>query len=257
MNSQRHTRPPLLPRLLLLILCVLPLQLLAQPLRVATEGTYPPLNFVDESGAPAGFDVDIAREICVHLQRECVFVIVPWTELLPGLQARKYDLIAASMAKTPEREALADFTDSYYRTHNIFVGRAGASVAPESLPGRTIATQAGTIYADFLRKHHDGPSRILLTQTLEESYAALVSGAADLVLSDTLSTFGFLRSDAGQPFDILGEPIDVDGRGIGAYLQVRKGDDALREAINKALREMRLDGTYHKVNARYFPFDIY
>lgn len=252
-----HLIRPALLRLAILLCGWLPLHGLAQSLRVATEGAYPPLNYVDENGKPTGFDVDIAREICVHLKRECVFVIVPWDQLLAGLQAGKYEMIAASMAKTPERERLADFTDSYYRTHNIFVGRAGASVAPEALRGRTIASQAGTIYAEYLHQHHDGPSRILLTATIEESYAALVSGAADFVLSDTLSTFGFLRSDPGQPFDILGEPVDVDGRGIGAYLQVQKGNDTLREAVNKALREMRLDGTYHKVNARYFPFDIY
>ena len=241
----------------LFLVCALPLHASAEALRVATEGAYPPLNYLDDRGQPAGFDVDIAREICIHLKRECIFVIVPWDALLTGLRDGRYDMVAASMAKTPEREQVADFTDSYYRTHNIFVGRAGASVTAEALRGRTIATQAGTIYADFLHRHHDGSSRILLTSTLEESYAALVDGSADFMLSDTLSSYSFLRSDAGQAFDILGEPIDVDGRGIGAYLQVRKGDEALRKAVNAALREMRLDGTYHKVNARYFPFDIY
>jgi len=246
-----------LARLALLMCCALPLHGLAQSLRVATEGAYPPLNYIDDRGKPAGFDVDIASEICIHLKRECAFVVVPWEDLLEGLQAGRYDMIAASMAKTPEREHLADFTDSYYRTHNIFVGRAGASVAADALRGRTIATQASTIYEDFLRRHHEASSHILLTATLEESYHALATGTADFVLGDTLSAFGFLRSDAGLPFDILGEPVDVDGQGIGAYLQVRKGDVALRDAVNKALREMRLDGTYHKVNARYFPFDIY
>lgn len=233
----------------------------AERLRIATEGTYPPFSFTNEQGQLAGFDVDIARELCRRLEKECEVIAVPWNDLLPGLAGGRYEVIVASMAKTPEREQMADFTNSYYRTRSVFIGRPQnqlSRVTPETARGKVLATQEGTVYADYLRQHYQGAATLKFSDTIPDAFTALTSGAAELVLADNLSAFEFLRSDAGQGFNIIGEPLTVDEvRGGVAYLQVRKGNSRLRDDLNAALRSLWLDGAYHKINARYFPFDIY
>ena len=232
----------------------------AERLRIATEGAYPPFSFINAEGQLAGFDVDIAQELCIRLRKDCEIIAVPWAELLPGLAAGRYEVIVASMAKTPEREQQAEFTDAYYHTHNVFVGRPQyrtPRVTVDTVRGKTLATQAETTFADYLRHHYQEVATLKLTPTLGDAFAALQRNEVDLVLSDNLGAFEFLRSDAGQAFDMIGEPLTLDGVGQGAYLQVRKGHSKLRDAINAALRDFRLDGTYHRINARYFPFDIY
>lgn len=231
----------------------------AERLRVATEGAYPPFSFINEQSQLAGFDVDITQELCRRLEKDCEIIIVPWNELLPGLAARRYAMIVASMAKTPEREQQAEFTDAYYRTRNVFIGRRDAGmtqVNPETARSKILATQAGTTYADYLQKHYPAAT-LKFTATITDAFAALVRGEVALVLADNLSAFEFLRSSAGQELDFIGPPLAINETSEPAYIQVRKGDLALRDAINAALRKLWLDGTYHKINARYFPFSIY
>ena len=233
----------------------------SEKLRVATEGAYPPFNFINKQGQLAGFDIDIAQELCRRLEKECEIIAVPWKELLPGLIAGKYDVVIASIAKTPEREQQVEFTDSYYRTRNVFIGRPQngiSNITPETARGKVLATQDGTVQSEYLRQHYQGVAILKLTDTSIKAFAMLTSGEADVVFADNLTAFEFLRSDAGQGFDIIGEPIGaINPASESAYLQVRKGDVRLRDSINAALRSLWLDGTHHKINARYFPFDIY
>jgi len=77
------------------------------------------------------------------------------------------------------------------------------------------------------------------------------------VLTDNLSAYNLLRDDATQHLDIIGPPLDVNAIGGEAYILVRKGDKALREVVNAALNALWLEGAYHKISTRYFPFDIY
>lgn len=244
---------------LILGLCGEPAWAAFERLRVATEGAYPPFSFINEQRQLAGFDVDIAQELCRRLETDCEIIAVPWNELLPGLVARRYQMIVASMAKTPEREQQAEFTDSYYRTRSVFIGRRDigiVEVTPTTAQGKILATQADTTYADYLQKHYP-MATLKLTATIADAFAALGRGEADLALSDNLSAFEFLRSNAGQELDIIGSPPAISEATEAAHIQVRKGDIQLRDAVNAALRKLWLDGAYHRINVRYFPFDIY
>jgi len=231
----------------------------AGSLRVATEGAYPPFSFINEEGQLAGFDVDIAREICRRLEKDCEIVAVPWNELLSRLMAGQHQMIVASMSKTPEREQQAEFTDPYYRTRNVFIGRRDVGVTqvnPETARGKTLATQADTTYAEYLQEKY-ATSTLKFTATLTDAFTALARSEVDLVLADNLSTFEFLRSEVGQTLDIIGQPLTINETTEVAHIQVRKGDIQLRDAVNAALRKIWLDGAYHRINARYFPFNVY
>lgn len=231
---------------------------LATPLIVATEGAYPPFSYYDEAGELTGFDVDIAYALCEAMQRECELLAVPWNDLLDRLEAGDYQMIVASMAKTPERQERALFTDYYYRSHTSFIGdpRRFISVTPEALKGRRLSAGKGTIQADFLLQRYPD-SDIRLTESLNESYELLVAGEVDLVLTDSINSLDFLQSSDGAIYDFISEPMMDPILKSEGFIVVAKGDETLAQAINQAIMELRLSGVYDQINRRYVPFSIY
>ena len=85
-------------------------------IRIATEGAYPPFNFVDADGTLKGFDVDIANALCEEMKAKCTLVANDWDGMIPGLQAGKFDAVIASMSITEDRLKQIDFTNKYYST---------------------------------------------------------------------------------------------------------------------------------------------
>lgn len=232
----------------------------AQPaLRIATEGAYPPFNYVNEDGRLAGFDVDIAKALCEVMERKCTLQAVAWDDILPGLSKNNYDVIIASMARTPQREEIADFTNYYYRSRSIFAGNPTKPFIQtrEGMKGCTVGVQTGTVQEAYLRSNYDGTALIKTALTMNEIFAMLVSGEVDTVLSDGLTIYDFLQTSAGQPFDIIGSPLPADDPSSRACIAVAKGNTSLVNALNKAIREIKLNGTYDKINEKYFPFSIY
>lgn len=245
--------------LILIILGINPPVWAGERLRVATEGAFPPFNYVDEQGRPAGFDVDIAQALCDVLKAECELIVVSWEKILPKLSAGDFDMIVASMAETPERLQLAEFTDPYYRSPQAFVGRPGSTiqnVTPDTIRGKVVVAQRGTIYSDYLNEHYQDSAIIKLTDTLAAAFEALAKGEADLVLTDVLMSLPYIRTNIEQSLEIIGEPIPDKELPSLSHIQVRKGNLKLRDAINQALRQIKNDGVYSRINAKYFPFDI-
>ncbi|SOB60730.1 Polar amino acid transport system substrate-binding protein [Pseudodesulfovibrio profundus] len=230
----------------------------APPLRVATEGAYPPFNYIDENGDLVGFDVDITKALCTAMGQECTIETIPWQQLLENLASGKVDLIVASMARTPEREQIADFSDYYYRSRSMFVGLPNTSInlTPYSDEQLTIATQSHTVQEQYLREQYP-QSKTLACTTIQEAFTALIQGKADAVLIDSLTVFDFLQTDAGKPYDIIGPALPPNNTSSEARIAVAKGNKQLLERINKALRTIRLNGEFSRINHMYFPFSIY
>ncbi|RCX30724.1 transporter substrate-binding domain-containing protein [Thioalbus denitrificans] len=247
---------------IVLILVFMLLPILAHgagPLRVATEGAYPPFNYLDEQGRLTGFDVDLARALCAALETECTFTAVPWEELIPRLESGEYDVIVASMARTPEREQRVDFTEHYYRSRSAFVARSGSGLQPDrqNLRGKRLAAPVGSVQAEYLVRRYADIADIVTPPTSGDAFAMLAAGEVDAVLSDSLNGLDFLDSERGREFDFVGDalpPEDVSG---AAHIAVRKGELALVKRLNRALARIRMEGTYDRINHRYFPFSIY
>lgn len=234
--------------------------LAAEKVRIGTEGAYAPFNYIDSSGKLVGFDIDIANALCEAANFECEFVVQDWDGIIPGLIAKKYDAIIASMSITEERKKAVDFTDKYYNTPAKFVARKGSGLegTPGSLEGKIVGVQRATIHENFLRaKFPDAEIKVYATQ--EEANADLEAGRVDLVMADSVALDGgFLSTDAGKDFEFVGPGYsDPKYHGEGAGIAIRKGEDDLREAFNEAIAKIRSDGTYAKINSKYFEFDVY
>ncbi len=232
----------------------------AEHLRIATEGAYPSFNQLDPDGSLSGFDVDIAKALCDDMKVTCEFVKQDWDGLIPGLLAKKFDVIAASMSITAERKKRVDFTDKYYQTPSQFSAKKDTirDVTPEGLKGKTIAVQRGTIQACYLEKHYPG-SELKVYPSQLEAFNDLVAGRVDVAFSDRVGAQEqLLKGTGGGDYELVG-PAQKDpeclGEGVG--LAVRKNSDALRTKLNAAIAHIRANGTYAKINAKYFPFDIY
>lgn len=227
----------------------------ADKIRIGTEGAYPPFNFVDSNGKLQGFDVDIAKALCERMSAECTFVKQDWDGIIPALLGKKFDAIVASMSITEERKQAVDFTARYYTNKLQFVGKKGMAfdTSAAALKGKAIGAQRATISGDWLEKNRPGAD-LKLYDTQENAYLDLSSGRVDGVLADALVNYEWVQSDAGKGFEFKGEPV-FDGDLIG--IAVRKGENGLREKLNKAIADIVADGTYAKINAKYFPFSIY
>lgn len=228
------------------------------PIRIATEGVYPPFNYVQD-GELTGFDVDIANALCEQMKGTCTIVTQDWDGMIPGLLADKYDAIIASMNITAERKEKIDFTKKYYNTPAKFmalVGNGITDISPAALVGKSIGVQGSTTQANFLEAKY--PDSDIRTYTVvDDASADLQAGRIDLVLSDKVLLDAWIKSSGAGCCELVGDdlfdPIFGEGKGIG----VRKDDTELRDAFQKALDEILANGTYEKVNAKYFPFSIY
>ena len=222
-------------------------------LRIGTEGYYPPFNYIDEAGELKGFDIDIALALCAQMQVECEFVAQDWDGIIPALLAKQYDAIVASMSITDERKRVVSFTDRYYSNQLRFVAAKGGGFDPAFASGKKIGAQRATIAASWLEEHA-ADARVRLYDTQEDVFLDLAAGRLDAVFGDGLMSYQWLQTEAGAEYRLVGDAYSMD-EGIG--IAVRKEDDELRKRLNTAIAAILANGTYARINAKYFPFRIY
>jgi lysine-arginine-ornithine-binding protein len=233
----------------------------ADTIRIGTEGSYPPFNFVDKAGNLQGFDIDIAKALCARMAAECAFVTQDYEGMVPALAAGRYDAIVASLWITDERKQKVDFTKSYYQPPARFAMRKSAApdddVSPAALKGKTLGAQSSSVHANYLQDVYKD-SVIRLYGTQEEANAALAAGKLDAVLADATSVWRWMsQSPEGRCCAFVGPPVkDPKWFGEGVAIGVRKGDTALKERFDKAIDAIVADGTYKAINAKYFPFPL-
>jgi len=230
-------------------------------IRFLTDNDFPPFNYFDEDNVLTGFNVDVARAICLELSAACDIQVRPWPELLPALRKGEADAVIASHTVGPSTLKAVDFTDRYYYTPARFAGKRGPirhEITPEGLEGRRIAVAKGTAHEAYLRTFFRDSS-IRVYETVELARDALIVGAVDFLFDDGISLAFWLNGTAskaccefrGGPF---GEP-KYFGDGIG--IAVNREDAQLKTLINSALRRMRETGRYEELLLRYFPLRVF
>ena len=225
-------------------------------LRVGVEGNYPPFSQMAADGALSGFDIDIANAVCAELKMECKLVTQEFDGMIPALNARKFDAIVASLTITEERKKAVDFSDPYYDVPSRWIARAGTLTAttPAALRGKAIAVLRNSPRAKYVLDNYKD-SEIHQVGKETEVYLELTAGRADIGFgSSVVSSEAFLKKPEGQGFAAVGDPVKLDVAGVG--IAVRKADTALRDRINAALRAIRANGTYDRMQKKYFDFDI-
>jgi len=234
---------------------------LAKEVRLASDFTYPPFNYIDKSGKPVGFDIEIADALCEEAKLNCTWVSQGWDALIPSLLSRKSDVIMASMRITEDRKKKVLFTNKYYQTPARFVAAEGTNIelTQQGLKGKVIGVQSGTIHDRYVTDKFGDVANIKRYSGQDEVYIDMTNGRLDLTFgnSDQLA-LAFLDKDLGKGFEFIGKAVtDKAYIGEGTALALRKNDKALAEQFNQAIKTIRDNGTYDKIAAKYFSFDIY
>lgn len=227
--------------------------------RIATEGGFPPFNYVGPGDQPQGFEVDLARALCEAMGADCAVVLQNWEGMIEGLLAKRFDAVMASMPITDERRRRIAFSKPYYRMPAAFIVRkdaASGDVSPAALKGKAVGATARSEHAAYLEDLYKG-SEIRLYPNPEDAGLDLAAGRLDAVLGDKLALWRFLQTPRGSccRFDADAPPNPAYfGEGVGVGL--RKEDKALKEMFNRAIDRIAADGTYDRIRAKYFSFDV-
>ncbi len=222
-------------------------------LRVGVDPTYPPFSSVSESGKLQGFDIDIATALCQELEVRCKFVQQNWEGLIPALRDGKFDAVISSMSITEERRQLVAFTDHYYRTAVRFVSRKGSGFDPNNISHYKIGVMRSTVASDWLQENLENSSAIQQFSDSQALFDAIQSGHVDAAFGDALGFVKWLEVH-GRDYVFVGDKLFLD-EGIG--IAIRQQDEDLRLLLNEAIQAILEDGTYARINARYFDFDLY
>jgi lysine-arginine-ornithine-binding protein len=227
--------------------------------RMATEGANAPFSVITTDGKVEGFDVDISNALCAAMKADCDMVSQDWDGIIPALLAKKYDAIIASMNITDDRKKVVAFTKPYYYSPVVFVapkGKKPADIAPATLAGKTIGVQGATSHDSYLQDKY-AKSTVRQYPTIDDAYRDMAAGRIDMVLYDKLAVYAWLKTDPGKCCDLAGPDLNDQAYfGSGVGIAVRKEDEALKTKLDAALDAIQADGTYAKINAKYFPFDI-
>jgi len=168
-------------------------------LTVATEAAFPPFNRLDAKGLPAGFEMELALEICQRIKADCEFVAAKWDALIPGLLDRRFDVLMSSIEITAERRKRIAFSRRYYQSPGAFVAAHGSSLdgAPSLLRNKKIGVARDTTHADWLDKSFRRSATIRRFATAAEARQALAQGEVDAVFGDKVQLWLWVQKQDG------------------------------------------------------------
>ncbi|MDY6796850.1 MAG: basic amino acid ABC transporter substrate-binding protein [Actinomycetota bacterium] len=215
-------------------------------LLVGSDTTYPPFESID-AGEAVGFDIDIAAEIADRLGLELQVETVAWEGIISGLKTGKYDILMSAMTITPEREDEIDFCDPYIDSNqSICVAMDNEDITgPEDLVDKIVGVQVETT-GQYTAEEIEGIAEIRKYETILLAFEDLELGRIDAIMND-FPVNAWLSGERGKTKVV--DTIQTDeSYGIG----VKKGNDALKDAINEALEDMKADGTYDEIYEKWF-----
>ncbi len=225
----------------------------AGKITVATEGTWAPWTYHDENNKLVGFDVEVAEKIAEKLGVRAEFIEGEWDGLLAGLEVGRYDIMANGVEVSEERAEKYDFSApyGYIRTAIIVRGDDDRIKSFEDLKGKTTANTISSTYALLAEQYGATPIGVDdLNQTIE----LLLAGRIDATLNAEVTFYDYIKEHPESDLKIAA--LTEDASLVSIPMPKGENADALRKAIDKAIEELRADGTLAKISEKYFGRDI-
>lgn len=231
-------------------------------LRFLTSLDFPPFNFADQTGRPAGFNVEIARAICAELDiaAKCEIQAMPWEELDGALDGMHGEAIIAGHGVTSRLRNERAVSLPYFRFPARFVARSDFAAANTDMymlaRERKVAVVAGSAHAAML-KDWFREAEAVDVDSEADARAALKDGSADLIFGDGVALSFWLASpDASGCCSFVSGPfLSTHFLGDGMVIVMRKDNEPVMDAINSALAALESKGIYREIYARHFPID--
>ena len=220
---------------------------------VGLEGDWAPWSYVDENDELTGYDVEVAKAIANKLGVEIQIVPGEWDGLFAGMDAGRYDMVVNGVEVTEERADKYDFSTpyAYIRTALIVKGDNDSIKTFEDLKGKKTANSIASTYMNLAESYG---ATCYGVSTLDETLTMVLQGRVDATLNAIVSFTDYMAQHPDSNLKVVATTEESSNVAI----PMRKGDEtaSLREAVNKAIDELREDGTLSELSTRFFGEDI-
>lgn len=217
-------------------------------LKVGVDATFPPFEFKNDQNEFDGFDIDLIREVAAELGASKVeFVDTEFKGLIPGLQARHFDIVVSAMYITEERKETVDFSDTYFPGGLSIMVKEDNNTTEgiEDLYGKKVSVQIGTKSLKFLEENHP-EIEIVGVEKNVDMFLELESGRVEAVVTGRPAAMVYAKESK----DVKVLEVELTNEEYGYAF--RKENQALRNEINNALKTLKENGVYEQTVQKWF-----
>ncbi len=215
-------------------------------LRVGTDATFPPMEFVD-AGKRTGFDIELTEALAKVMGKEVEWVDIDFKGLIPGLISKRFDLAMSAIYITDERKKVVDFSDTYYAGGLVAMVKDNNTAIKKlaDLDGKKVSVQVGTKSVGYLQQNFPKVERVEVEKN-QEMFSLVDIGRADAAVTGKPAAYQYVRTRPG--LRVLDEQLTTEEYGIA----LRKDSPELTKAVNAALAKLKADGTYAAIVKKWF-----
>ncbi|OGB71347.1 MAG: amino acid ABC transporter substrate-binding protein [Burkholderiales bacterium RIFOXYC12_FULL_65_23] len=227
----------------------------AQAIVIGLDDNFPPMGFRDDKGELVGFDIDLAREAGKRIGVEVQFKPIDWSAKEAELSGKRVDVLWNGLTITEERKANILFTTPYLENHQIIVVTDKSPITSKAqLAGKVVGVQDGSSAVDAIQKDGDTAKAIKEIKKFGDNVTALMdlsAGRLDALVVDEVVGRYYTGKKPGE-YRVLEDNFGTEDYGVGT----RKDDTALMAKLQKAMDEMKADGTAATISTQWFGKDI-
>ncbi|MDB5847910.1 MAG: transporter, substrate-binding protein [Rhodoferax sp.] len=218
-----------------------------QVLTVATDATFPPMEYVD-NGKRTGFDIELVEAVAATMGKKVEWTDIDFKGLIPGLISKRFDMAVSAIYITDERKKVVDMTDPYFAGGLVAMVKDGntAIKTAADLNGKKISVQVGTKSVSYLKEKYP-QVQLIEVEKNQEMFALVDIGRADALVTGKPAAFQYARTRPG--LKVMDQQLTTEEYGMA----LRKDTPELTKAVNEALAKMKADGSYAKIVAKWFP----
>ncbi len=224
-------------------------------LKVGLEDSFPPMEFRDNQNVLKGFDIDMANAIGKKLGVKTQFVGTEFNGIVLALKSGKFDVIISGLSIDEKRKKEIDFSEPYIQNAQIIVTKTGneAIKTSKDLAGKKVGVGLGTTSEKVVQKFQGIKEVKKYDKTTEELQDLLIGRIDAVIVDEPVGKYYISSADKKGKYTVLNEKLTNEPMGIG----FKKGDKELEAAVQKALNELKKDGTMSKISTKWFGEDIY
>ncbi|MEH7417036.1 ABC transporter substrate-binding protein [Neobacillus drentensis] len=220
-------------------------------IKIAVDDTFPPMEYRDDKNKLVGFDIDLANAISKELGVKVEFIPTAWDGILPGLDAKRYDIIMSSMNITDERKQKVDFVE-YMKLGQVVAVKSGNPQkiqSKEDLSGKIVGVQLGST-SESAAKEIKGVKELKTYNGYTDVFNDLGLGRLQgVIVAEAVGRY--YKTTKPDAFDVVGSSFQSLPVGIA----VRKGDNKLEAELQKAIATVKDNGEYAEVSKKWFGTD--
>lgn len=215
-------------------------------LRVGTDATFPPMEFV-ENGKRTGFDIELMEAIAKNMGKQIEWIDIDFKGLIPGLISKRFDMAVSAIYITDERKKVVDFTDPYYAGGLVAMVKDNNAAIKKltDLDGKKVSVQVGTKSVSYLAEKFPKVQRVEVEKN-QEMFSLVDIGRADAAVTGKPAAYQYVRTRGG--LRVLDEQLTTEEYGMA----LRKDTPELTKAVNASIAKLKADGTYAAIVKKWF-----